>query len=206
MITRRRIAAVTLSLVAACTTTTPAGDHDGPPPDDGRRPPDAREPGPDAPDARPDGGPSQLGVYESGARLKMRVGTTPDGAKTFLGWRDTMRNEDCAFLTASDGQPRCLPAAAASYAEDLFWGDAGCTTTRLAYSSGSCPPVTGYARAVSTCQPFRFTIYALGDRHTGPAYVKSGATCTLYTGANEYYVLGAEVAPGSFVAATESLE
>ncbi len=61
----------------------------------------------------------------------MRVGTTPDGAKTFFGWRDTQRNEDCAFANATDGQARCLPSTVATYPPDLFWADAGCATESL---------------------------------------------------------------------------
>ena len=49
---------------------------------------------------RPDG-PNELAVYQGGSRIKMRVGTTEDGAKTFLGWRDTMRDEDCSFVRAA---------------------------------------------------------------------------------------------------------
>lgn len=185
-------------LVAACTSTTPADDDE--PSRDGRQPLDATGTGDDA-------GPSQFAVYESGSRLKLRVGTSPDGAKTFLGWRDTMRGEDCAFIVAADGQQRCLPSGAANYAEDLFWGDSGCTTTRLAYTTAGCPAVTGYVnRYVTTCWPYRLRIHALGARHAGSVYVKSGATCTLNTTPYEFYVLGAEVPAASFVGLTESLE
>src|SRR5262245_45947669 len=52
---------------------------------------------------------NQLDIYQSGSRIKMRVGTTPDGAKEFIGWRDTQRNENCSFFTSTDGMRRCLP-------------------------------------------------------------------------------------------------
>ena len=205
--TIRALGAAALSLVVACTTAPPATD-------DAARPDAAIDssPEPDAPEAPPDarpqrdGGPSQLSVFESGTRLKMRVGTTPDGAKTFFGWRDTLRNEDCAFANAADGMVRCLPSTVATYSVDLFWADAGCTTTRLVAAPAGCPMLAGYARSVTTCPPNRFVVYVLGARHQGTAYVKSGATCTAFTGTQDYYLLGAEVAADSFVAATESLE
>jgi hypothetical protein len=192
--------AVAMCLMTACSAPPGGGDDDaGVPPDDAGVRPDATGTG-------GDGGPSQLGVYESGSRLKMRVGTSPDGAKTFLGWRDTMRNEDCGFLPAADGQQRCLPSAAATYAEDLFWGDAGCSTTRLAYTTAGCA-ASGYVhRYVTTCVPYRLRIHVLGARHTGAVYVKSGATCTLNSTPYDFYVVGAEVPASSFVAVAESLE
>jgi hypothetical protein len=191
-------------LLAACSSPGPGADDDDVPPDDGRPRVDAVGTGTDA---GIDGGPSQLSVYESGTRLKMRVGTSPDGAKTFLGWRDTMRNEDCAFQLAGDGQQRCLPAGAANYAEGLFWGDSGCATTRLAYTTVGCA-ATGHVQRYeqATCTTYRWRIHALGPRHLGTVYVKSGASCTVNTSAYDFYVLGAEVPPGSFVGLTESLE
>ncbi|HVV82997.1 MAG TPA: hypothetical protein VHE35_07945 [Kofleriaceae bacterium] len=199
-----------IGLVTACTSGGSAGDDAARPPDGSTRldaPGDVDAAGSDldAP-VKTDAGPSELDVYQSGARLKMRVGTTPDGAKTFLGWRDTMRDEDCAFAIAADGAQRCLPGAAATYTTDLFWGDAACTTVHLATTAAGCPVVSGYARGVTTCAPFRFTVYSLGAHYTGSVYVKSGAVCTLYTGQAEYYLLGAEVPADSFVEATESLE
>lgn len=206
--TKRALAALPLFLVAACSGPPEAGD-DAARQDastiDGTPVPDAPEP---PPDARPkiDAGPSEMDVFQSGSRLKMRVGTTPDGAKTFFGWRDTLRNEDCAFANAADGMVRCLPGASATYSPDVFWGDAACTTTRLVSAPAGCPMLNGYARAVSTCAPSRFTIYMLGARHQATVYVKSGATCTAFTGTGDYYLLGAEVPAASFVPATESLE
>src|SRR6185436_10729346 len=96
----RLTVSLAICLAAGCGTNLPGAGDDGVPPDDGRpRPdgPDGPDGGVDAADAGPDGGPSELDVFQSGSRLKMRVATTIDGAKTFLGWRDTMRNEDCGF-------------------------------------------------------------------------------------------------------------
>lgn len=54
-------------------------------------------------------GRDQLGIYESGSRIKMRVGRTPDGAVSFEGWYDTELDTVCYFGTAADGRRRCLP-------------------------------------------------------------------------------------------------
>ena len=194
------LALLVLSASVACTGTPPGSGGDADlPPDDGRVTSDG---GPD-----PDGGPSELGVYESGSRLKMRVGTSPDGAKTFLGWRDTMRNEDCAFGVAADGQQRCLPASSGSYLENVFWGDSGCTTTRLAYLQVGCVAATGYVHHyLTSCSPYQVRVHMLGARHAGTVYVRSGASCTVSTATFDFYRLGPEVPAGSFVGVTESLE
>src|SRR5262245_10400360 len=74
-------------------------------------------------------GSNQLDIYQSGTRIKLRVGTTPDGAKTFLGWHDAQRSEHCNFYAAADGTRRCLPVfdqPSAALDASVF-SDAQCT-------------------------------------------------------------------------------
>jgi hypothetical protein len=72
------------------------------------------------------GGANQFALYESGTRIKAKVGKTADGAKEFRGWFDTKRNEPCSFSQGPDGKLRCLPTEVIS-TMDSFFVDPGCT-------------------------------------------------------------------------------
>src|SRR5262245_38703833 len=53
-----------------------------------------------------DGGNSVRPLHVSGTRLKARFIETTDGTTRFAGWRDSQRNEKCAFSNAPDGKVR----------------------------------------------------------------------------------------------------
>jgi hypothetical protein len=158
-----------------------------------------------------DGSGDDIVEYVSGTRIRRRIGTTPDGAKTFLGWRDTMLNIDCGFSFASDGVQRCLPATGASIS--LFFSDAQCLTG-LAFVT-SCPeapaPKYGFKTdPASTCggQP-RSSVHLLGSRYSGAIFYGSSAQCAPYPGAPPpyaFFAVGAPVAATTFQSMTESVE
>ena len=181
-----------------------AGDDDGGGPSDGRPAIDAEGGG--------DGGPTtDLDVNKSGTRIKMRVGTTPDGARTFLGWRDVQRNDDCYFQYAADGMQRCLPSNAASISS--FFRDAGCTLPLGLVASAACPtpPVPKYATRFDTvCSaPGRYGlhVYNVTGAHTGTIFTGSPSSCTATTVQGYlFYVVGAEVPAADFAGVTESIE
>ncbi len=50
--------------------------------------------------------------YLSGSRLRARVRSSVPGARLLAGWRDTTLGVDCSFVTAEDGETRCVPAGA----------------------------------------------------------------------------------------------
>ena len=179
------------------------GDDGGDVPDDGR-------PAIDAP-AGADAGPTtDLDVNKSGTRLKMRVGTTPDGARAFLGWRDTLRNDDCFFQYAADGAQRCLPSGATIGA---FFRDAGCTQALGFVSLGACPSVpqpkyaTKYDALCAAANRYGQRIYPVTGIHTGAIFTGSPTGCSATTiPGYVFYTLGTEVPPTDFAAATETLE
>ena len=74
-----------------------------------------------------------LKIYQSGARIKMRVGRapSPDGSVSFNGWYDTKpgMQMNCVFRKMPDRVIRCIPELTAD--KDRFYEDSGCTT-RLA--------------------------------------------------------------------------
>lgn len=118
---------------------------------------------------------------------------------------DSQRNEDCSFQLAGDGIIRCLPSSRGSV---YFFSDAACTQ-RLAYvlpTTGCNTPFT-FAPFYddSTC-PSRTRIFSIGAQ-TNPAqlYVKldnNSCVTTTFTTAN-FFILGAELPPSSFMAAGE---
>jgi hypothetical protein len=69
---------------------------------------------PGAGGSSPDGGSSgtkaSASPLTSGSRLKGRYLAGADGSKLYVGFRDTQRNENCAFA-ATDAGLRCLPLA-----------------------------------------------------------------------------------------------
>lgn len=81
---------------------------------------------------------------QSGDRLKARWLTTPDGARQFVGWRDTDLGIDCVPRRHEDGSLRCLPLSVAGPAylmgadcdqrvsRFLIAGDTSCGTTEAA--------------------------------------------------------------------------
>ena len=79
------------SVVAACVLTVACSNIKGGPGSDGGY------------------GFNQLSQYQSGSRIRMIVGTTPDGAKQFRGWFDSALNVKCEFKLAADGVTRCIP-------------------------------------------------------------------------------------------------
>lgn len=69
---------------------------------------------------------NQMALYESGTRIRARVGTTPDGAKMFLGWYDTELDINCRFRTLVGPIPRCYPLEA-EIAQGWQYLDNDCT-------------------------------------------------------------------------------
>ena len=162
------------------------------------------------------GGAVQLDIYQSGTRIKMKVLTTADGAKSFQGWYDAQLQADCQFSTATDGQPRCVPVGA--YVSPSFFGDSGCTT-RLGYlgcAGASAPawavsnePLNGSACA-SALSSTVARVFAVAGVHSGSVYVGSPASCSLSTSGTlaqyTFFTLGAESAPSSFAAGSVAVQ
>lgn len=149
----------------------------------------------------------------SGTRLKARYYVGEDGSKQFVGWHDSQRNEDCGFSKAGDGVLRCLPSAGAS--EAGIFSDSGCTQP-LAIAA-NCTTGAKYATvATLSCGALASVrVFSLGSPVTPTvAYAGTPAACTMYPAAsltslemtNAIYPVGAEVAPSSFVSATEQVD
>ena len=139
----------------------------------------------------------------------MRIGTTPDGARAFLGWHDAMRGDDCAFGLAADGQLRCLPTVTA-YVDDLF-ADNGCTQLLASANKLGCPsqPAVKYAGTYVQCATggTRVKVYPVTGEHTGRVFTGSPGNCSETTPIRlMIYRIGAEVPATAFQPVAERLE
>lgn len=194
-----RVASAFLTILTACTAAAPATLGDGP---TGQPPADARG------SADAGVGMSSLGIYASGSRIKMRVIVSGDGAKAFLGWHDSQRNEDCLFITAIDGQQRCLPLDFSVFG--IYFSDSACSR-RLALDSRPCPdspPPYGVVIEKSiACPATRYAPWSIGTRYSGDTYQSDGhGGCPkLTTSPGILWTLTAEVPPASFQSATEQI-
>ena len=140
---------------------------------------------------------------QSGSRLKAKYHAGSDGTKSFIGWHDSQRNEDCGFTIAGDGTPRCLPSGAFSGG---FFSDSGCTQPAAEWST-ACSAAPAYATNTTACNGGTH-VYALGSV-VGTLYSGSPSACNaLPSGVAGYtfYTLGSEVSPSSFVSATVQVE
>jgi hypothetical protein len=142
----------------------------------------------------------------SGTRLKARWYVSADGAKQFLGWFDSQRQENCSFQVAADGKTRCLPTTVLTF---FYFYDPECKRP-LAVSAPACPVRKYWADSLpigSTCSPLGGTrVFESGAKiaPAAPVY-QGGQTCSLLPQrpANlDFYSL-TETAASSFQDASE---
>lgn len=151
-------------------------------------------------------------LYQSGSRLKARMLVTADGAKSFAGWRDTKRGENCTFAPATDGKTRCVPTGCAGATiSSRMYADENCTGNQIVQISGSAPscvssfdPATGVS-IFTEIAPITVgaTVYIDSDPTT--AGCTSSQASSLYPGGFVQIVRG-PVAPSEFVEGVERLE
>ncbi len=153
-------------------------------------------------------------VNQSGTRLKARFYAGADGSKQFVGWHDTLRNEDCAYGVAADGETRCIPSG--KPVSNIF-ADAACTQGLADVFKGCATPPT----VVSTVQnlpnttcgslPSRTHLFPVGTIFSGTLYAMNGA-CVVAdpnifgTASRDFYSVLPEVPATAFVQATIQVE
>jgi hypothetical protein len=139
----------------------------------------------------------------AGSRLVPLFLMAEDGSREFSGWFDTTRAERCAFAVSGDGLLRCLPVDDTLPSE--VFADPGCTEPIALVPK--CPAPRSYLlriEAPACASSPRRHLHGVGRRFTLPAiYQRTGPSCvkTLRNEESMYVTLGAEIAPGSFVAA-----
>jgi len=152
----------------------------------------------------------------SGSRLRARYYVGEDGARQFIGWHDTKRDEDCMFQTAEDGKLRCMPSVGA-YALTYF-ADEACTSQPLmlvAKTTAACAnsaPTTPAKLYVSEPCGANRSVYTVSRSPATTVYQKGTTTCAplqpVLLESYDFMPLTAPIAaPASaFVAATEEVE
>jgi hypothetical protein len=146
-----------------------------------------------------------LDQYRSGTRIKMRMLTTPDGAKVFQSAWDSARNEDCSFQQAADGVTRCLPSA--QFAG--FFADPACTVLAALINACSQPPK--YLLTIDPAPTCAMgpRIYSVAPGPLSSVYARSGTSCitiAISPGFAAYGAAGLEISPTAFQSATSSVE
>jgi hypothetical protein len=119
---------------------------------------------------------------------------------------DPARSERCSFAVANDGATRCLPQT--DTRADVYL-DAGCTQ-RLAYRTvqGCSAPPTSAVGEVQTavCPTGRAAVFSVGAAHSVSTIYRflAGVGCIpdMATASYEYFDVGAELAPTTFVKGT----
>lgn len=156
------------------------------------------------------GGTSEMAIYASGSRIKARVGSTPDGARTFLGWYDTQLQAECYMFPSyktTDGVVRCLPGLALVAA---YYADATCTTRAALGVCTAAPQKYGISYA-PTCGSQTVTVHPVADVADAGSYYSRiadggcGAPTALPAGFL-LYSFGPALDPSGFVPMVETVE
>ncbi|HTE54421.1 MAG TPA: hypothetical protein VK698_26390 [Kofleriaceae bacterium] len=186
--------------------------------------------GSDSPDADPDAGTIADAAPEpdagpdpiqsscegaSGTRLRQVLRQHGDGTSEFVRLLDTDFVEGCRFGPAGDGSLRCLPIVDGSPFADAVvrYTDVDCTAPIAQLNAPAGVPEPAYAREVvaptDACAQPTSTFYTLGERVTippkTPIFLRDNTGCTAITPpVADFFAIGEELAPDSFVAGTES--
>lgn len=163
----------------------------------------------------PDGstGKQTQDLYQSGSRLKARMLVTADGAKSFNGWRDTKRGENCTFAPTTDGKTRCIPTGCAGATiSSRMYADENCTGNEIVPFFGATPSCVSLTDAATRSVAIFTEIAptAVGatvylDADPTKAGCTSSQASSLYPGGFVKLVQG-PVSPSEFVEGVERLE
>ncbi|MBA3396850.1 MAG: hypothetical protein H0T89_29740 [Deltaproteobacteria bacterium] len=95
------------------------------------------------------GRPETAGIRD-GTRLVARL-RIADGASVFSGWHDTVREVDCQFQPASDGEYRCLPTGLDVSFANYRYADAACTQ-QVVFGTRCHPPRYAFGPEMATAR------------------------------------------------------
>ena len=148
-----------------------------------------------------------LKIYQSGTRMKMRIGTSPDGSRDFQGWYDVALGLNCKFRRMTDGISRCIPEPTAQQVR--FFADSACTVRLAAFPSEDAPLANG-TRISMEIMTGTYEAFSIISQRSTELYVNAYGTCQLIqlaqtTARNDLYNVSL-VPNGSFVEQVESIE
>lgn len=115
-----------------------------------------------------------LKIYQSGTRMKMRVGTSPDGSKDFRGWYDSQLDINCVFRRLTTGQTRCIPELTSL--NDRWYADANCTIPHAVFREEDQD--LNYTSVLSMeVANGNFVVVQVVSKVNGVVYSKMGGEC-----------------------------
>jgi hypothetical protein len=145
--------------------------------------------------------------HVAGTRIRAKNAVTSDGDRSWQGWHDSERDEDCEFMTGADGKLRCLPY---NYEAKLYFADTACSDPVVVFVDDYCPDTSAEYLLHTVgegCATNRVThVYELGatyDTAGGLYALDSSGTCAAATNpfTGTFYRKGVEVPATSFAEA-----
>ncbi len=199
-------ALVVLGLAALTGCEASNGEEIGPDPSDGTGEASVASGASSGDSSGPTTGGAQGLGYENGSRLRARVYVGADGSRQFVGWRDTERQENCAFSTASDGKVRCLPQPVNQAAS--YFADASCTQPLATVFVSACSQVEKYSAWYNGCGTTSIGLTQAKFAGATVYYKAPGCTSGPTPGAGSFdlYLVESEIPPTDFAEASESVE
>jgi len=147
-----------------------------------------------------------LKIYQSGTRMKMRIGTSPDGSRDFQGWYDDDLALNCKFRRMVDGISRCIPELTAS--TKMMFVDPACSV-RLAVFPSEDNALGNGTRISMEMSSGVYGVFSISSARTTQPYLNEWGTCIQVTNnafeRNDLYVVNA-LEKSTFQAQADSFE
>jgi hypothetical protein len=126
-------------------------------------------------------GNNALKIYQSGSRMKMRVGTSPDGSKDFRGWYDTQLEINCVFRKTANGPVRCIPELTSL--NDRWYADANCIVRHAVLPAEDTDLILGTIISMEVSSG-KYRVYQVTERIAGQVYDNSQGMCAQWPAAS----------------------
>jgi hypothetical protein len=145
----------------------------------------------------------------SGDRIVAQYIEAQDGARAFVGWWDSERDERCTWTVAADGVTRCLPSgglqvmpSANGFSQVVYYSDPECTKALAVSWDDSCENRHIAIRLDDSSCPTRSIVYSVEDEpYQGTMYgLHSDDDCVpMGPAADWQYATTGEVPASAFV-------
>lgn len=121
--------------------------------------------------------PDPLKIYQSGSRMKMRVGTGINGdeSRDFRGWYDSALNINCVFRKTEDGLIKCIPELTSL--KDQRYADANCTD-RLAVFYADDPDLQVETKVSMEVRSGVYRVVQVMEKVEIGIFDNSGSSCS----------------------------
>ena len=144
----------------------------------------------------------------SGDRIVAQYLEADDGARAFVGWWDSERDELCTWTTAADGVTRCLPTegltvmpSAGGFSQVVYFSDDACTLPLAIRWDDSCGNRHIATKRDDSICPTVSIVYSVEEEpHQGVMYGLHDVDCVpMGPAADWQYATTGEVPASAFV-------